>query len=794
MSPHDPASDLQTAAPTDPKAEVLWIGALAGLGLSLLKWFSLRPITVDATPSEIVRLFLQGIWQDWLLLTLVIGLSVIPLMYVKRRMVGRIIGVAYTVSIALILFWSAANITALRMLGSPVTANWLAYSDIANTDVIFDSLPHVASVSSILSALVLVAVVIVGGHLLARWGVNGARRILQAYVVTVVAGFSVATPPVTGSEPRLANPVFALVQSIGQDPTPDALIDPSSMDITALPFASVPGLPRPPKPVTPIRNVLFYAYESTPASQTQGWDGPFDVTPNLAAAASNGIAFDRAYAHVPASNYFLVSAFSGIVPELSGLSMTVTGGVNDLPSLPSVLNAAGMRSAWFNSADNRFQDTEGFVSAIGFQHVVDYRDWECETGVFEVRSAADRFRNTSSDLCTVDQMKLWIDQDPSTPFFLAFRTGMTHYPYFPGETPQQYVEDPAYNRYLNALRVGDEAFGELLEHLKERELIEETLIVVMGDHGEAFGEHGTYVHASGIYDENVRVPFALINPQLFSGSRTDLVVGLSDAAATVTDLLGLETPREWQGVSIFAPERPGGTIFFAPWNGFQVGFREGDRKFIANANSGRVELYDLGTDPQERNDLGETQPEALENAQRTLSRAIGAHKAHMDAILSDEPLPLPGVRQTEVIITASGTAFGEPPRGQVLLDGDLIGEFEVTSAPDTSQAKASRDLIDEAFMDIHVPIELQPCSKQLEVRFMNDKWAGEGMTGDIDMLLRRIQVGSRGYGPIRFTPTKQGIGGWDYTDFRFYRKGGVVIGIDLAPACLTAALDGGGVD
>ena len=80
-------------------------------------------------------------------------------------------------------------------------------------------------------------------------------------------------------------------------------------------------LTRPAAPAKPIRNAIIFAYESTPANQTTAWGGPHDVTPHLTKALDHAVAFSRAYAHVPASNYFLVSIFAALVPELSPISM-----------------------------------------------------------------------------------------------------------------------------------------------------------------------------------------------------------------------------------------------------------------------------------------------------------------------------------------------------------------------------------------------------------------------------------------------------------------------------------------
>ncbi|TGR89203.1 hypothetical protein EN834_36835, partial [bacterium M00.F.Ca.ET.191.01.1.1] len=72
-----------------------------------------------------------------------------------------------------------------------------------------------------------------------------------------------------------------------------------------------------------------------------------------------------------------------------------------------------------------------------------------------------------------------------------------------------------------------------------------------GDHGEAFGEHDDYVHASAIYEENVHIPLIMINKHLFHDQVVQSVGGIVDIAPTILDILGLPLPKQWQGRSLF---------------------------------------------------------------------------------------------------------------------------------------------------------------------------------------------------------------------------------------------------
>ncbi|PYT23584.1 MAG: hypothetical protein DMG57_31510 [Acidobacteria bacterium] len=88
-----------------------------------------------------------------------------------------------------------------------------------------------------------------------------------------------------------------------------------------------------------------------------------------------------------------------------------------------------------------------------------------------------------------------------------------------------------FGRYRNALRYGDVSLGACVDGLRRRGLDQKTLWIVLGDHGEAFGEHdGNYGHTFQLYDENVRVPFLVAAPGLVPQQiRSHQVVSLASS-------------------------------------------------------------------------------------------------------------------------------------------------------------------------------------------------------------------------------------------------------------------------
>jgi arylsulfatase A-like enzyme len=183
------------------------------------------------------------------------------------------------------------------------------------------------------------------------------------------------------------------------------------------------------------------------------------------------------------------------------------------------------------------------------------------------------------------------------------------------------------DRYHNALHSADEALGQLLDGLRQRGLDRNTLVVILGDHGEAFGEHpGNIGHTLAVYEENVRVPLLFSAPGLSTSPvRVGRVASLVDVAPTVLDLLGIPAPSGWQGQSLL-DRAPRVALFCTDYSLGLLGLRDGRWKLIHELESGRSTLYDLQDDPGEANDVSGSHPERAEAYREHLRRWAAAQK------------------------------------------------------------------------------------------------------------------------------------------------------------------------
>lgn len=163
--------------------------------------------------------------------------------------------------------------------------------------------------------------------------------------------------------------------------------------------------------------------------------------------------------------------------------------------------------------------------------------------------------------------------------------------------------------YRAEVRGVDAAVGTVLDVLDEKGLRENTLVILVADHGEEFWEHGGVEHGHTLYDELLLVPFIVRWPGRLPGStRIDGLVRLVDVAPTILDLLNLPIPDGLDGrsaVPLLSGAESAPRVALAENMLFaeeRTAIRTPDYKYI-RWHDGREEVYDLRADPRERINL-----------------------------------------------------------------------------------------------------------------------------------------------------------------------------------------------
>ena len=177
----------------------------------------------------------------------------------------------------------------------------------------------------------------------------------------------------------------------------------------------------------------------------------------------------------------------------------------------------------------------------------------------------------------------------------------------------------------------DEQVGRILDRLERNRQAGETIVVFAGDNGLALGSHGL-MGKQNVYEHSVRVPLIVRGPGVVAGGRSKALCYLMDLAPTVSELAGVEPPAGSVGQSLVPvlrdPSRPHREALLVAYRDLMRGVSDGQWKLIENRPSGRWQLFNLASDPDETrnlvNDPSQAQRVAeLRQTLRKLQREFG---------------------------------------------------------------------------------------------------------------------------------------------------------------------------
>jgi arylsulfatase A-like enzyme len=511
---------------------------------------------------------------------------------------------------AAIVAGAAIDVPVARVLGSPLTLPMLR----AAGGPLADSIAHEATPANLAAIAIVLALGATLPALLCRvpWRVRRAAVVVS--LVTALAGPLAATT--TDTRGRDRNVVTAITATLrpritalaaDQDWRNSPFDDGNGEDLTRF-HGSARG-----------SNVVIVVLESTAARYLRAYGAVDDPTPNLTALAQRALLFENAYTAYPESVKGMVATFESRYPafDVAAEAHATTAAA----PLARLLGSAGYRTALFHSGRFAYLGMDAIVGAQGFELA---EDAGAIGGNIHSSFGVD-------EPSTVRRMLSWIDAlPPGQPFFATYMPVAGHHPY---ATPEAgpFHDAGELGAYKNALHYGDKSLGDLVSGLAVRHLLDHTILLIFGDHGEAFGQHdGNFGHTLFVYDENVRVPLVVVLPHATDEIRVRRVASTIDIAPTVLDLLGLPASPRHQGVSLLAPRRRM-SLFFSDYAVGWLGVRDGCWKDMFEVESGRSRLFDICADPDESHDRAPGLPDRVAAYRARLQAWSAASRA---AILS----------------------------------------------------------------------------------------------------------------------------------------------------------------
>ncbi len=413
-----------------------------------------------------------------------------------------------------------------------------------------------------------------------------------------------------------------------------------------------------------LRGAVLIVLDTMRADRLGSYGHSRSTSPHLDALARSGVRFDQVIA--PAS-WTLPSFGSLLSAEYPARAF---GRSHKLPrSIVEELELAGLRTAAF---------TEGGFTSREFDLDRGFAVWvEEESAVRLAGPGRDTGRETQGSVDnTFEQAEKWLRENADEPFFVLIHTYEVHTPYDrrefgafldPGRIGPTFEMrrrrpikrgklvltdgeiDYVQALYDGGIRVADRRVGNFLAFLEESGLADGTLVAVTADHGEELGDHyrsGVGDHGHSLLDDLVRVPLILRHPQREFPIRDPAVQArLFDVLPTIAELLGVSLPNEADGrslVPILEGSETSHRLAFsatAKRGPPRISVRQGLVKYIEvtgrrDALGGGLfgeepplvvppperQLYDLRSDPAEKNNVVGEQPELAEALSREIER------------------------------------------------------------------------------------------------------------------------------------------------------------------------------
>ena len=365
------------------------------------------------------------------------------------------------------------------------------------------------------------------------------------------------------------------------------------------------------------RNVVLIHLESTRVGSVTPYNEELQTTPFLNELAKNSLLAERAYTVVPHTSKASVSVNCGIEPHLVQPTTEANPGGIPVSCLAGFLNEQGYRTGFFQSSTKDFEDFEGLVKNFGYK---DYYPLEAMN--------TEGFEQTNyfgyEDDIMLKPSEQWLKEHQDEPFLAQYLTGTGHDDYRCLSTrygSENFSEDDELNRYLNCIRYQDLFLKNLFDQYKELGLYENTVFVIYGDHGEAFGEHRRFQHDDVMWEEGLKVPFLIHAPGWFEhGERVEGLSNHTDILPTVLEMLGYEVKDGgYPGYSLLHQLPEDRTLMFSCFHDKAcMASLNGDEKYIYHQGNQPDEFFDLSEDPLEKENLAGEKGKEVEERREAL--------------------------------------------------------------------------------------------------------------------------------------------------------------------------------
>jgi len=410
----------------------------------------------------------------------------------------------------------------------------------------------------------------------------------------------------------------------------EACLDPTELtSITKTPWTPLAAKPRP--------SVIFIAIESLRHDVVHLVHQGREVTPHLNALTRNGIQWTKAYSQSTHSDYADVCIVSSLYPLRTRNHHYYRAGDPWPKTLAfDVFKRAGYDTAIISSQNEAWGGMDQFLQTDSLDLFYDSNRSKAPTytsekdpGFAYERSVGTFLAGSLYDDHTMDTAIAWIEQrfQQATPFFLSMNFQSSHFPYeLPEGTDQPFQPceldsdvsfmnyphektDNVRNAYYNGIHNCDLQLGRLVETLRRAGKLDEVILVVLGENGEAFHENGSVGHAREPVEPAIHVATVMHAPQFLKPRVEDYPLEHIDLLPTILGMLDWPRHPNFQGIDLLDNERPPleqRLLYFhvnSPAANADAVQWAGRWKYVLDHRTGIGRLFDLQSDPEESKDL-----------------------------------------------------------------------------------------------------------------------------------------------------------------------------------------------
>ncbi len=435
-------------------------------------------------------------------------------------------------------------------------------------------------------------------------------------------------------------------------------------------------------------DVVFIVMDTVRAQSVSAYGYERKTTPKFDVFADKGVLFEQATAPSTWSLPAHASLFTGALPSVHNGHAETRFLDNKMPTLAETLAMAGWETRCF-TANPHITPHFGLTRGFGWSDNA-WMSGAGGRGFTFIYRLIDSLGVTAQDkggARVVSNVQSWMSQrkKDGPPAFVFVNFLEAHFPFhqLPPEyrnaytneplsdlrtygqlafgaqmgrqlTEKQYndIHQPILDLYDGGILYTDFLVDQIIDTWRQRGILENTIVVILGDHGEHVGEHGAFGHLSSVYEQDLWVPLMIYYPpKIEGGKRVAQEVSTMGLFATIFDLIGLRAPSTLMVGSLMPavePEIPGrqrpafgrpvmaerfeehllserfepGTSngkgpLLSPWGRYRT-YRRGDFKLVHHYAKGKFKtyLFNLKDDPEEMNDLAPSQPDKVAEIER----------------------------------------------------------------------------------------------------------------------------------------------------------------------------------